>query len=339
MRILIAEDHPVSRRLIQAQLTKWGYEVVACSDGTEAHKVMSAPDAPRLAILDWMMPNMSGPALCRKIREEEGDRRYTYVILLTAKNSREDILEGLEAGADDYVVKPFDPNELKVRVRAGARIVQLHEKLTDALRASEYQATHDALTRLWNRNAVLGFLDNELARAIRERSTVGVVIGDIDHFKSVNDRYGHLAGDAVLTNVAEKLASSVRQYDVVGRYGGEEFIIVLPGCDLQTASQIAERARAELASRPIRTSEGVYQVTMSFGVAVTEQDVPVHVDAIVKAADKALYEAKNNGRNQVAVAADKPNGTQTMDYSRQDRFRDQIRNLKWWPEREVTNFS
>ncbi len=338
MRIMIAEDHPVSRRLLQAQLTKWGYDVVVCSDGTEAWEVMTSADPPRAAILDWMMPKMSGPDLCRKIREAEGDGRYTYVILLTAKDSREDVLEGLEAGADDYVVKPFDSNELKVRVRAGARIVHLHEKLTEALKASESQATHDALTRLWNRNAILGFLEKELARAIRDNSTVGVVIGDIDFFKSINDRNGHLAGDSLLRHVAEKLVSSVRQYDLVGRYGGEEFIIVLPGSDTQTAFQIAERARAELAGTPVRTPEGVFHVTMSFGVAVTETGVQTNVDTIVRVADSALYEAKNGGRDQVVLSSRDPNGTHKTDLRTRECFRDRIRNLKWWPTGGVSDF-
>ncbi len=302
MKILIADDHPVTRRLLEAQLTKWGYEVVVCSDGTEAWNVMAAADPPRIAVLDWIMPEMSGPVLCRKIRETESDQRYTYVILLTAKNGREDILEGLEAGADDYVVKPFDPNELKVRVRAGARIVQLHEKLTESLRISEYQAAHDALTGLWNRGAILGFLKKEMARAVREDTTVGVVIGDIDFFKRVNDQYGHLAGDAVLRHVARKLDSSVRQYDMVGRYGGEEFIMVLPGCDLQTATNVAERVRVEIAGRPAQITEGIFPVTMSFGIAATEQFGPVDVDGIVRAADEALYRAKKQGRNRVVVS-------------------------------------
>ncbi|MFH1113832.1 MAG: diguanylate cyclase [Pseudomonadota bacterium] len=311
MKILIADDHPVTRRLLEAQLTKWGYDVVVCSDGTEAWNVMTSADPPRMAVLDWIMPEISGPVLCRKIREAEADQRYTYVILLTAKNRREDILEGLEAGADDYVVKPFDPNELKVRVRAGARIVELHEKLTEALRVSKYQATHDALTGLWNRDAILGFLRKELARVAREDTTVGVVIGDIDFFKRVNDRYGHLAGDSVLRHVAEKLVSSVRQYDTVGRYGGEEFIMVLPGCDMQTAPQVAERVRVELSKHPARTPEGILPVTMSLGVAVAARGTSTEVDAIVKAADKALYRAKNEGRNRVAAAEEdfqwKPN--------------------------------
>ncbi|MDQ7782480.1 MAG: diguanylate cyclase [Desulfomonilaceae bacterium] len=302
MRIMIAEDHPVTRRLLQAQLTKWGYEVVSCSDGTEAWKVMSGEDAPRIAILDWMMPEMTGPVLCKRIRESEPDQRYAYIILLTAKDSREDILAGLEAGADDYVVKPFDSSELKVRVRAGARIVELHERLTEALRASEYQATHDALTRLWNREAVLRFLEKELTRAEREKTTVGVIIGDIDRFKSINDQYGHLAGDSVLRHVADKLASSVRGYDSVARYGGEEFIVVLPNSNAKAAFRVAERARSEIAAHPARTREGTFHVTMSFGVAVSQPYIPTDVDSIIRAADKALYRAKNEGRNRVVLA-------------------------------------
>lgn len=301
MKILVADDDPVTRRLLQARLTKWGYSVVICSDGSSAWECLRDEDAPNLIILDWMMPGMSGVSLCRKIRELERER-YIYTILLTAKTRKEDILEGLEAGADDYVAKPFDPNELKVRVRAGARIVRLHEDLKNALRLSEYQASHDVLTGLWNRGAILDILHNEWTRSDRKRSAVGLILTDVDHFKRINDQYGHLAGDAVLRSVAARIAATVRPYDSVGRYGGEEFLIVLPDCDTEGAFQVAQRLCSEFNDTPITTPEGVFNVTMSFGVVSDTARESVREEDVVRAADEALYRAKDGGRNRVEIA-------------------------------------
>ena len=197
MKILVAEDDAVTRRLLKVQLTRWGYDVTLCSDGLEAEESLQSDDGPQLAILDWMMPGISGLDLCRKTRKRTSEL-YVYTILLTARDGREDILEGLEAGADDYLTKPFDPNELKVRVRAGARIVELQRDLVRALKVSDFRATHDALTSLWNREAILSSLQKELSRSEREGVPIAVIIADVDHFKFVNDQYGHLAGDAVL---------------------------------------------------------------------------------------------------------------------------------------------
>lgn len=300
MKILVADDDAVTRRLLQAQLTKWGYSVVVCSDGSSAWDCLRDKDTPKLIILDWMMPGMSGVSLCRKIRELEQER-YIYTILLTARTRKEDILEGLEAGADDYVTKPFDPNELKVRVRAGARIVQLHEDLKDALRSLEHQASHDVLTGLWNRGAIMDILHNEWIRSDRNRRAIGLILTDVDHFKRINDQFGHLAGDAVLRSVAARIAATVRPYDFVGRYGGEEFLIVLPDCDTEGASQVARRLRSEFSDNPITTPEGVFNVTMSFGVASVTAGRSIQEEDVVRAADEALYRAKDGGRNRVEI--------------------------------------
>lgn len=301
MNILVAEDDAVTRRLLEAQLTKWGYEVTVCSDGLAAEASLQADTGPQLAILDWMMPGISGLSLCRKIRAWKHER-YIYTVLLTARNQREDILEGLEAGADDYLTKPFDPNELRVRVRAGARIVELQRNLMEALKISDFRATHDALTSLWNRASILDVLGNELNRSARDGVAVAVIMADVDHFKHVNDRYGHLAGDAVLRKVADRIKSLVRPYDSSGRYGGEEFLIVLPGCSIEDAEETAERIRSSFSDNPIITSEGLFNVTMSFGVAAEDGGAETESDAMVRAADQALYEAKNSGRNRVVRA-------------------------------------
>src|SRR5271167_1619453 len=250
MRILIADDSIVSRHLLDATLRKWGYEVVVACDGVEAWNYLQTEDAPKLAILDWVMPGLTGPEVCRRVREYAHDRErsqdkdsYTYILLLTSKGLREDLIEGMEAGADDYITKPFDQHELKVRLRAGTRIIDLHRELVAAREALREQATKDFLTRIWNRSSILDILQRELSRAGREKSSVGIVLADLDQFKLVNDTYGHFAGDAVLREFARRMQAVTRPYDSVGRYGGEEFLIILPGCDSECTSNQAERMR------------------------------------------------------------------------------------------------
>lgn len=310
MRVLVAEDDPITRKLLQAHLTKWGHEVVACSDGKEAWDVLNRDDSPTLAILDWMMPEMDGVTICREIRTQER-QSYIYVILLTAKTKKEDVIEGLEAGADDYIAKPFDAHELKVRVRAGSRIIRLQEDLMSALAASEYQASHDALTGLLNRKATIELLKKELLRADRQTAPLGVIIADLDHFKRINDSYGHLAGDVVLKEVAALMMKSVRPYDSAGRYGGEEFLIVCPACDAECAHGVAERLRCLLSATPLVTAEGVFNVTMSFGVASVNCE-GADADSIIRMADHALYEAKELGRNRVQLYRDADAGTELI---------------------------
>ena len=299
MRILIAEDDQVSRRLLEAHLGKWGYQVVAARDGDEAWRILESGDPPRLAILDWMMPGMDGTELCRRVRAE-GREPYTYLILLTALSGEENLLAGMYAGADDYLTKPFKVNELRVRLRAGRRIVDLQDELIAAREALRVKAAHDPLTGLWNHEEIIGNLQRELVRARRGGQAVAAIMADIDHFKLVNDNFGHLAGDAVLRAVAEKMLQRMRPYDAVGRYGGEEFLVVLPGCDRAGAEALADRLRLSICSAPFDTSEGLIPVTVSLGVAVTragEHDAA----ALVRAADQALYLAKENGRNRVEV--------------------------------------
>ena len=305
MKVLVAEDDPVNRKLLELHLKKWGYEVILCSNGTDAWELIRSGDIPPLVILDWMMPGKDGLDLCREIRKiEQGP--YVYIILLTARNRVEDVVKGLEAGADDYIIKPFHPHELKVRVRAGNRVVQLQEDLLAALKASEFQASHDALTNLWNRAAVLDVLSREIARSRRAGTPIGVVIVDVDHFKRINDSHGHVAGDAVLVEVSRWMASSVRPYDSVGRYGGEEFIIILPGATLPESTQMAERLRESFSVQPLRTAEGSFPITISLGVAAFDQVHEWNVDSLIRAADAALYRAKNLGRNRVESWSEGP---------------------------------
>ncbi len=302
MRLLIAEDDPVSRRLLEARLGRWGYDVEAAADGVEAWRRLQEQDAPRLAILDWMMPGLTGPEVCRKLRKLASEP-YTYILLLTARRQKEDLVAGLDAGADDYITKPFDENELKVRLRAGRRILELQAELVAAREALREQATHDGLTALWNRSSILGILEREVARAEREGTSVGVLMLDLDHFKSVNDTYGHAAGDEVLAEAARRMLASVRPYDAVGRYGGEEFLLVLPGCLPEYVSNLAERLCAALRQEPVRFLGRPIRFTGSIGGAVSRPGAGAPPNELLREADEALFEAKRRGRDRVCLSA------------------------------------
>lgn len=293
MKILIADDDEVSRIRLEDMLVKHGYDVMAVADGHEAWQVLQGEDRPKLAILDWMMPGMDGLELCRKVRQNP-DAPYVYILLLTAKAQKEDIVHGLEAGADDYITKPFDDQELQARLRTGQRIVELQE----ALRAL---ATRDSLTGLWNHAMILDILGRKLTRGAREETPVGIIMADLDRFKQVNDTYGHLMGDAVLGEAAKRMQAVLRPYDSVGRYGGEEFLIVLPNCDRSKAINIAERLRRSISDVAVNTAAGVIPLTASFGVT-TSQGSKLSVNELIQEADEALYRAKLGGRNRVEVA-------------------------------------
>jgi two-component system cell cycle response regulator len=294
MRVLVAEDDPISRRRMEKRLGEWGYETVLARDGDEAWAILSSPDAPQLAILDWMMPGLDGPEICRRIRSESRDD-YVYVVLLTTKSLREDLLLGLEAGADDYLTKPFDAQELNARLRIGRRIVDLQLEL-------RHRATRDPLTGAWNRAAALTTLEREVARASRTASDLAVLLADIDHFKKINDLFGHLAGDQALCETVRRIQAVVRPYDVLGRYGGEEFLLVLPECAADHALAVAERVRAEMVREPVQIEGRRIDVTCSLGVATTNGETTP--ERLIGRADTALYRAKNGGRNRVELFCD-----------------------------------
>jgi diguanylate cyclase (GGDEF)-like protein len=299
LKVLIAEDDTVSRRLLEATLSKWGYEVLACTDGWEAWQILQQPNPPSLAILDWMMPRMDGIHVCREVRKQATEP-YIYLILLTARNQKTDIITGLEAGADDYIIKPFDANELRMRLRAGRRILDLQSELIYAREKLRERATSDSLTCLWNRAAILEILQQELDRAKRVEAPLSILLADLDHFKRINDTYGHLSGDAVLREAASRMRSAVRPYDRIGRYGGEEFLLVLPDCEVSGALVLAERLRLAVAGEGIALAEGMVSVTMSIGTATSDMAGDIH--SLIGAADAALYRAKNQGRNCVELA-------------------------------------
>lgn len=298
MKVLIADDSGTSRMLLRSTLQRWGYEVVMAENGAQAWEILAQPDAPAMAVLDWVMPHMTGPEVCRKVRENRREP-YTYILLLTSKNTKNETVEGLDAGADDYIVKPFDEQELQVRLRAGKRIVDLQIELLTAREELRERANKDLLTMLPNRPAIAAALERELSRCHRDRRTVGVILLDIDHFKKINDTYGHFAGDAVLRETAARLRGNMRPYDSVGRYGGEEFLVVLPNCDIDQAKVQAERMRVRLHSSAMIVDGAEMRVSASFGVTVSDGSER-SPDLFVRVADEALYKAKAGGRNCVS---------------------------------------
>jgi two-component system, cell cycle response regulator len=302
VKVLIAEDDSISRRMLEAFLVKWGYEVLVAREGEEAWEVLQGNSAPQLAILDWMMPGRDGIDICRALRQRKG-RLYTYILLLTARGQKEDIVEGLEAGADDYVTKPFDPYELRARLRAGRRIVELQEQLLQAREALRDQASRDPLTDIWNHGTILAILRKEVARASRTHGPFAVAMIDVDRFKAINDTYGHPAGDAVLKEASRRLRGAMRTYDSLGRYGGDEFLAVVPGCDPAAAARFAESFRARIDRKAIDTPEGMIPITLSLGVVALDDLNGVSSDTLVRIADAALYRAKIAGRNRVALAS------------------------------------
>lgn len=296
MKILIADDEFMSLHLLRTTLERAGYEVTAVDNGIHAAEILCRPDGPRLALLDWMMPKLDGPSVCREVRKLRKEP-YVHIVLLTSKNSKQDVVAGLESGADDYLVKPFNPDELKARLRTGLRILKLEDSLVEARENMRYQATHDSLTSLFNRGIIMELLARELSRTIREKGCTVLLLGDIDHFKQINDVHGHVIGDEVLREVSRRLLTSVRSYDFVGRYGGEEFLIVLNSCDPQGAMMRAEEVRLAIAKMPVVTTIGPVPVTMSFGVLISKDWGPLPAEEMLREVDAGLYAAKAAGRN------------------------------------------
>jgi diguanylate cyclase (GGDEF)-like protein len=295
MRVLIAEDDPISRRVLQSTLIKWGYEVEVASDGREAWDMLGREDAPRLAVLDWMMPHMDGIQICQRLRTRN-DGPYIYTLLLTAKSQRDDMIAGLDAGADDYVVKPFDPHELRVRLRAGKRVLDLQAELISAREAVRVQSVRDPLTGLPNRLLFADRLSNQLAHAERTGRAVAVMFLDLDHFKVINDSLGHNVGDHLLKEVSQRLRGCLREVDTLARMGGDEFTVILGDIgDTNDPGLVATRLLEELA-QPFMIDGRQLFVTGSIGISVYP-DNGTTVESLVRNADAAMYRAKERGRN------------------------------------------
>ncbi len=388
LHILIVEDSRLQAKRLMKFLKDQGYEVAHAGDGQRGLEAARSRN-PDLIITDVIMPVMDGFEMCRSIRENT-DLYLTPIVMVTSLSNPEDVLRGLEAGADCYITKPYEGKIMLSRIRsvlalpriprngetdgklqlvmggkryvitAGrqqilslllstyedavlqnmklrdmrAKLVGLNETLerrvaerTSALReeisqrkviqaereklieeltaardALQFKATHDDLTSQWNRATILKRLELELIRSGREGTPLGVAILDIDLFKEVNDSYGHLAGDAVLRSVAKRIVTVIRPYDSVGRYGGEEFLVVLPGCERNKALQVAERLRRSFSNYPVKTREGTFRITLSIGVTTVEDKKSTNLNSVIRAADEALYRAKDKGRDCVETS-------------------------------------
>ena len=293
MKILLVEDSYIERKKIGAYLTDWGFDYAGVGSGTEAIKLLEGPNPPDMALLDWMLPGLDGIDVLRRIRKlSQGN--YIYTVMLTAKVQKQDRIAAMEAGADDYLSKPVDAMELRSRIMVGKRILELQQSL-------RFAATHDFLTGLLNRSEILAALERELARAAREEKPTTVILCDVDHFKRVNDTLGHAAGDEVLKEVARRLKLDLRPYDTVGRYGGEEFLIILPGCNVEAGARRADGIRRLIEKDRIKTPSAETSATISMGVTCTiaRRDHPIA--EFLHEADMSLYAAKTNGRNRVEI--------------------------------------
>jgi two-component system cell cycle response regulator len=298
MKILIAEDDPTSRMILEAVVSEWGYEPIAVEDGAQALTILQAEEPPRLLLLDWEMPKLNGLALCKLIREEDTSNP-PYIILLTGRSDTDDIVTGLKFGANDYISKPFENAELQARLQVGKRMLNLQDELNRAKEAMAFQANYDELTGLMNRRAVMKSMATELERSKRNSQPLYICMCDIDHFKKINDTHGHLAGDAVLKEIAERFNTSLRPYDICGRYGGEEFLIILNSKE-DHVQDLFERVRQAIADNPFTYEQTELNVTISCGVTLYSPPADKRNSTqLLTDADTALYEAKNDGRNRI----------------------------------------
>ncbi len=310
MNILIAQEDKTSCQSLQATLTKWGHDVLVAPDGSEAWQALQQEGAPRLAVLDRALSGLNAFQICRNSRKRP-DGPYVYFIVTVEKGREQDIIEGIRAGADDFLQTPLDPNELMTRLRVGKRVLELQGDLLRAHAAISYQTTHDPLTGLWNRTAILDALRRELARVVREGTPVGIIVAEIDHFKKINDSHGHMAGDAVLRETTRRIRSTVRPYDTVGRYGAQQFLVIIPGCDTHNALSQAERLRACVNGHTMDISEwgkfasaeeGAITVTICAGVAAGNK--VKDAETLLHAGEAALARAKKGGADRVELAPD-----------------------------------
>ena len=303
MKILVAEDDDAVRLIVRKHLIDWHYEVEEVTTGRAAlDALLRSQDPPALAILDWMMPEIEGPEICRMMRSRP-DAPFVYLILLSARDDTKDVVDGLDAGADDYLVKPFHPEELRSRIRAGERIIGLQRNLREANANLRQLALTDEVTKQLNRPAIMERYGEELLRASRQGTSLTVVMVDIDHFKKVNDSHGHAAGDAALHEFAGRLRTQLRIYDAVGRYGGEEFLLLMPAMPADVVSDVLERIRASVCDSPISVGETTIPLTASFGAAWLGPGVSPNEEDLLRLADRMLYRAKENGRNRIEIAS------------------------------------
>ena len=317
-RVLVAEDHKATRQMLIQMLRGWGFEAVPAGDGTEVLRIVDQTQAPELIILSRKLPGIDAIELCRRMTNRQSD--YSpYILVLAMQNDRQQIVDALEAGAAEYLIRPFEAQELRARLIVATRILKRQESLITSRNRFRLLATKDALTGIWNRRSIYQILKDELDCAARSERTTGVLLLDLDYFKRVNDTYGHLAGDAVLQEISRRLKNALRPYDSIGRYGGEEFLIVVPGSIAEELCELAERLRKAIEREPVGVGANQIRITLSMGAAVASPR-DKSLAHILAAADAALYDAKGFGRNRVVYGAQQ--SSQPV----------QSRHLNaWWP--------
>lgn len=299
--ILAADDSPIYSTLIERALRQDYPDLIFAKDGREALSLFEQ-FRPDLVVTDWVMPTISGPELCQQIRNISGNA-YTYLMLLTSNSEKDGVVAGLAAGADDYLIKPFDSRELVARVGVGRRIIELQREVQAKNRQLEEMALTDPLTGLPNRRAIEFWAPQQLSAAVRYGYPIWIAIADLDCFKQINDTFGHAAGDVVLQGFSRILKENMRSSNICGRIGGEEFLLILTHADRDGVRLVLERVRRELEEQVFLYSENLIRATTSFGVAGLDKSQPCEFDKLVANADVALYKAKQNGRNRIEFHA------------------------------------
>jgi two-component system cell cycle response regulator len=301
--ILLVEDNPVSRKIVEKTLVKAGHDVTTAGTGREALALFKKTFFP-IVLTDWMMPEGDGLELCRIIRNTSSEG-YVYIILLTARDSKDDIVTGLKAGADDYLNKPISPPELIARLNTGLRVLELEKSLKAANEEIRALSITDPLTVCLNRGYMNEHLPEEITRSKRYNRPLVLIMCDIDHFKRVNDSHGHQTGDLVLIEFAKQIRETLREdIDWIVRYGGEEFLLVLPETEFRGGCSMAERLRKNISLAELRAREHRIRITASFGVIGFDPsgaDDKITMDDIIARADEYLYQAKAEGRNRVCA--------------------------------------
>jgi two-component system, cell cycle response regulator len=295
-RVLVAEHDMATRESLQNMLREWGFEVVLAQHVAEAMCILEQQRPTELAILGRTLPGIDGVELCRRVAER-GVESLPYVFVLAGHNENQDMVRALESGAAEYLTAPIEASELRARLIVAARILKRQDNLIRARDLLRIQATKDALTGVWNRRAILGILENELSSGLRQERPTGILLIDLDHFKRVNDLHGHLVGDLVLRETGRRLSRILRSYDSIGRYGGEEFLIIVPGANQRELCELAERIRALMENEPVDSGRNKIRIMMSVGATIAPTREK-SLSKVIAVADAALYKAKKMGRNR-----------------------------------------
>lgn len=302
MPVLIVEDEQITENMLTSALTSWGYAPFSARTAEEAEKLLAANSSIRMMILDWRLPGVNGVNFCRSLRQA-GNTRYIYTMLLTSRDSMEDQIEALEAGVDDFLRKPFHPTELRLRMRAGARIARLQDQMERTMKLVDRKASNDSLTGAPNRESVLALLFKELARQKRHQLDLSILTVDIDNFRDINEIHGFPVGDFVLREFCSRMMNSLRTHDTCGRIGSDTFLLVLPETSADNALIVARRLKKDLSAEPVQLDDRSIQLNCSIGVASVDSESGATALSAVTLANDAMYRAKSDGGNCIRLAS------------------------------------